>query len=226
MFATKKTFAATIALLAAVTTDLSAQTLDADVVRNPDDTVTYTINLDGPPRGNFMLFVSPFAMVYPIQLPGIGNIHLDPRATFPVAPALPLDTNGRGRLSLRVPVGAIHDLPMHFQAVVIDPLRQVRTTDFLSTWYKDDGRNFVGDSRFNVKSQPGKRLITGTVKGDAGKPVEIQIEGRNGVMRTLTGRIGVNGELAFGWGYRGYDIQHGDRVLFHYDGKPVGMIQY
>ncbi len=80
----------------------TAQTLDGDVQRNPDDTVTYTLDLDGPPRGAALLFGS-IGLGAPWNIPGIGQLYLDPLSIFGIGPQLQLDASGRGRFQITVP---------------------------------------------------------------------------------------------------------------------------
>lgn len=106
-------------LATALSVLLPAQSLSADVVRNPDDTVTYTFAVSGPPRGTGFVFAAASLLPAGLHLPPYGALHLDPAALLPLG-STALDGAGRGRLDLRLPIEATNGLTLFAQALVLD----------------------------------------------------------------------------------------------------------
>jgi len=108
----------------------AAQTLDADVVTDPNaGTCTYTIDLWGPPSGT-SLFVASLLQAPPFQLPGIwGEFEIDDTLMVPIG-LVPLNPAGQGQAQVNGPAGLANELPLFFQALVIDNQQQLAFPNF------------------------------------------------------------------------------------------------
>ncbi|MCR9244351.1 MAG: hypothetical protein NXI31_04915 [bacterium] len=124
------TFAFLLTAAASLSQALSAQDLTADVVRDPSSgTVTYTIDLDGPPRGLAFPFVS-LLQGPPVFFPGvIGPLLVDPILIVPMG-VVPLVNQQQQIGQIQAPIGAANGLPLFFQALVVDQQNQVALSDF------------------------------------------------------------------------------------------------
>ncbi len=109
----------TLSLLCLLAAALPAQTLSGEVVRNNNDTVTYTLDLYGPPNGIGFIYVSPFLSQSPLFLPPYGNLYLDPLAMVSFG-SLPLSPIGTGRLPITVPAPVTNGLVLGFQSLFLD----------------------------------------------------------------------------------------------------------
>ena len=108
-----------LATLLTLATGLSAQTLSSDVVRNPDETVTYTFDFQGPPRGSAYLFVAPFLSPVPLPIAPFGILHLDPLSMLSIG-SVPLDGTGTGRMAVTVPGPVTNGVFIASQALFLD----------------------------------------------------------------------------------------------------------
>jgi hypothetical protein len=97
---------------------LAAQSIDGQVIRNPDDTVTYAIDVDGPPLAHSVLFVSPF-LSSGLPTP-FGPLVLDPTFLLDLG-VVPLDANGQGQLVLTTPPNLTNGIPLSFQSCLLTP---------------------------------------------------------------------------------------------------------
>ncbi|MEZ5965634.1 MAG: hypothetical protein R3F56_17500 [Planctomycetota bacterium] len=114
------------ALLAALASPLLGQSLSADVVRNSDDTVTYSFDIAGPPGGIGFVFVTPHLLPAPLPTP-YGPLFLDPVSMVSLG-NVALDPAGQGRLQLRVPMATVNGLCVCAQALVLDSRLTPRLT--------------------------------------------------------------------------------------------------
>lgn len=83
----------------------------------------YTINLTdaSDPLGQDFLLASPFALPTGWQLPGLGQLYLDPILILPLAP-IQLDALGHGQLQLPIPPDpALAGANLAFQAITLSP---------------------------------------------------------------------------------------------------------
>ena len=129
MFSTKSLLVP--ALLAATSTigTSPAQDFDGQVQVDPRaDTVTYDFRFSGPPRGQAALFVSVGLAPSPFNLPGIGQLYLDPLSLFPLSGLLPLDPAGQGGFQLVLPANLTTNTPLCFQALFVDTANNLRLT--------------------------------------------------------------------------------------------------
>jgi hypothetical protein len=150
-----------------VTAGLSAQTLSADVVRNNNDTVTYTFNIYGPPNGMAFPYLSPYLSISPLPLNPFGTLYIDPLSMISLG-TLPLPGTGFGTLPITVPPPVTNGLFLSMQAVCLDTNLNVRLTQNWGgvlhhelgrdvpeslAWSTDGGRaarvQFQGSSRFH-----------------------------------------------------------------------------
>ncbi|MEE2888374.1 MAG: hypothetical protein VX951_13170 [Planctomycetota bacterium] len=223
----------TIVFLALAGQSLNAQELEIGVVPSGNDTVTYTFDVGGPPRGQYMLFVSPNAFIDPIQLPGIGDLHLDPTFIIQLTPPRPLDPTGFGTVDFTVPIPMIYDLPLHFQALSIDPRGPVATTNLVTSWYKDDIVESAGPATANLRFRMGSGrtpnvVISGEFEGAPNKTVEITVC-KNGFGNkpkvVFKGKLDANGKMTLGLGFPMSTLSDTTTVVF-IGGKPAGMVTY
>lgn len=124
------TFSFLLTAAASLSQALAAQDLTADVVRDPSsNTVTYTIDLDGPPRGLAFPFVS-LLQGPPQFFPGVlGPLLVDPILIVPMG-FVPLVNQQQQIGQIQAPIGAANGLPLFFQALVVDQQNQVALSDF------------------------------------------------------------------------------------------------
>lgn len=155
-----------------------AQDIGGEVVRNPDDTVTYAIDVNGPPNSLSVLFVSPFQGP-PIQTP-FGPLYLDPVFLFDLGP-VPVGPFGLGQLDFTLPPGVSENLPLHFQCVHLTQQEIVTSNDSLTLLHDDEmgaagggagqpcndwyaaGRGFFG-ANFRIGGMPGKTYMVQIIK--------------------------------------------------------------
>ncbi len=120
MFTTLRKLSRIATLALTLTAAASAQSLDGEVVRNPDDTVTYTVHVDGPPGGQTALFLSPFLLPNPLQIPGFfHSLHIDPLYMTSLG-GVPLNPFGQGCWTLTVPHVTALNVPIYFQTINVD----------------------------------------------------------------------------------------------------------
>ncbi len=111
-------FALPAAALLSLAAPAFAQDLDAEIVRNPNDTVTYTVDLDGPPRGMSFLLTSTYP-TFPFVRTPFGPLFLDPAAAIVVGQT-PIDPLGHGRLQFTFPFPLVTGTRFYFQSFNID----------------------------------------------------------------------------------------------------------
>lgn len=128
-----RTFAPSLLALAALAGSAQAQSLDADVVRDPNAGLAiYTATIDGPPGGGAYFLYASLNITPPFFLPGvIGTIHLDP-LTAVYLNGGPLLPSGLGVHTLTLPLAPTQDLTLGFQSLIIDPVGQLAVTDLAS----------------------------------------------------------------------------------------------
>lgn len=179
----------TLGLATAAT--LSAQSLDGEVVRNPDDTVTYTIDLDGPPRGVAVLFASPFLLPAPVPLP-IGPLWIDPLALLPVGSAIPIDPLGQAQLQFRLAVPVSLGLPFSFQSLNLDSNHVLMFSHnaLALSHNRLSGQNKPFDYQLGYHSI-GQDLRL-SLQGDPGTSVEARVTNAAGTRASQATNIGPN----------------------------------
>ncbi len=172
----RRFFARTALALGLATISVQAQSLDAQVVQNPNDTVTYTIDLQGPPQGQGFVLLG--ALVNPLPIPTpFGPLYLDPLGTF-VLGAVRLDQFGQGSVTTTVPAQATAGISIYFQGLFMDNGILRLTNDYVSTVqdieHNDFGRrpSFAfahgnGQAHFQAWGQPGQTYII-TILGPKG----------------------------------------------------------
>lgn len=95
-----------------------AQDLDVDVVRNPDDTVTYDFRFQGPPMGHAYLGLGLELYGNPLHLPGMGDLYINP---LEILGPIPLDLFGNASLQVTVPAASTNDISYFLQAGFMFP---------------------------------------------------------------------------------------------------------
>lgn len=180
------TLALTLAAATAFGLQATAQELSAEVVRNPDDTVTYTIDLDGPPNGlAFALFATPSALLPGYTLPGFfGSFYLDLNAA--IAPLPVLATNAQGKLTLdfTLTAGLFNGLPLYSQYLVVDGDFNFAMTN-LSMLYSLDAPAQPGLQSLQLANSSAGSLA-GQVAGEAGTQVVIEQRSAQGALKGAT----------------------------------------
>lgn len=110
------------AVAASLTLTLNAQSLDGQVERNPDDTVTYTIDIDGPPRGVSAVLIGIHRFTQPFQLPGFFNpLWIDPNPLM-ISPGgvTHADDGSAPAFPWTIDPAAVFGLNLYFQTVSLD----------------------------------------------------------------------------------------------------------
>lgn len=210
--------AAALAALAALAAPATAQELTAGVVRNPNDTVTYTIDLQGPPRGLGFTLVSLLQSPQPIQIPGIWNALLvDPTLGAPLH-TVPFNALGQARDQLVAPLAVANGLPVFSQAVMLDPVGQLAFADFgLGVFFAPPPLPMVpnmgiasdynnGNINVNITRGPGGGNVTVWVNGGqkATGMLVLQPDGSGSITVPVPG-----------------GMQRGDNVTILVNGQPV-----
>jgi hypothetical protein len=212
---TKRYLVSTILTLGLGAAALTAQTLDGSVVRDArTDAVTYTIDLDGPPRGAALLFVSPLLNATPIPLPGIGGLYLNPMFVFPIA-TVRLDAKGKGRWQMAIPTKFVDNKTFYFQGLMNDR-GILRTT---KNWCSSHLFEALVDDSLTVGMMHNSQTQTywGEMRGRAGATVEI-VHYRGGQIDIWRGKIPANGILPVRFTYKN-KLKHGDVIVIRYNNK-------
>jgi hypothetical protein len=140
----------------------ATQTLSADVVRNADDTVTYTFDVAGPARGTAFLYVTTTLSPMPLPTP-FGPLYLDPLSMVGLG-AMPLDLRGFGHFALTVPVSLTDGLSVFSQAVVLDQNLTPRLT-----------HNWGGACHHGLPRDVPESMVWST---DGGNAARVQFQGQ------------------------------------------------
>ena len=221
---TPKIFALTAAtLLFAGAT--RAQSLDGEVVRNPDDTVTYTIDLDGPPRGQAQLFIGLALAPVPFLFWPYGQVYLDPFVIRPLTPLLPLDHTGKFQHQITVPPGLTLGDAFTIQSVNVDPIGIIQ----LSTNAIALGQNVVpvpaqpAPFNYTFAYETGGADLRMAGSGEPGSTVEVRIINSEGIRVTETATVGEDGKFFLNVNTAG-GITADDDVMVIVDGSMVDKI--
>jgi len=205
----------------------SAQTLDGTVVRNPDSTVTYAIDLDGPPLGTAFVLVSPVLAPMPIPTP-YGLCYLDPAATLSLGSAK-LDPAGHGRMSLTVPAGATDGYGLWFQSVNVDRGIVRLGLNHALLFHVGDHNDLPdssavawggGDAHFQCWGQPGERFSI-VIRDPAGAVIgQCQVAiGPNGRSQLVRFPLAPGGVIAPGTTYQIWKDVGGGQVVPKWRGR-------
>ncbi len=133
---TASRFAFSAAAVLATAFSAPAQDLDAQVVRTPDDTVTYTVDFDGPPRGSVLLLTGIVPMDPYVRTP-FGPLFLDPLGTFVVGQAQ-LDPFGSSYLRFSFPAPLVAGATFWFQSLNIDTANHWQLSPTFTTCLAQD----------------------------------------------------------------------------------------
>ena len=200
MFTAKNLLSTVFAASMTLTSALDAQELHGQVTRNPNDTVTYTIDIDGPPNGTSFVLISPFLLQQPFQLPGFFHqLWIDP--TFMIAsPAIAIDQNGHGCFGFDIPVQAVPGQAYYFQTLNIDMAGNLAFSQnvlMLAQNMAPIAAPPVSDDSFAMGWESGVGAGT-TIWGDPGTTYEITIRDANGnIVATHTATVGANGNTGY-----------------------------
>ena len=173
-----------LALSASLLSSTAAgQTLESEVVSNPDSTVTYTVHLDGPPSGLwFSTFSFQSSLMAPWYLPGtLGDFYFNPLTTI-FGPTTTLDPSGKGTQSFLFPFEALNHTSIFSQGLVIDSAGQLATTN-LSLWYHNTDAGPL--EKLNLGSGP--CVLLGSAIGQPGTQLRIDHRGAGGALKATNG---------------------------------------
>ena len=174
--------------------EASAQTLEGTVQNDPNSGLaTYDFHFNGPPRGQAMLWISPWILPTPFPTP-LGPLWLDPSLMFRGTGILPLDNSGQLDLSGSIPFDLSAGQPLVFQSLNIDDLGTLQFSQNAVAL----AQNIVQQPcqlnyAFSYDTQGSGFSAAGS--GPAGASVEVQIVGPQGVRHTQSATIGQDGKF-------------------------------
>ncbi len=197
----------------------SAQILDATVVQDPTlGTVTYTIDVGGPPRGAMVIFGSTNLSTAPLMTP-YGSWDLDTRSQLSLG-VVPMDEQGYGQWEITVPIDLTTNMNLCFQGIAIDPSHTVRCSSWSSAYQSYEskfigGRGLAGD----YCSQCGRYRFVG-IGLPKGSKLVVKV---NGVPVCLVYAMS-NGRAAGRFNHKG--LKAGDKISFWVDGKLASTLTH
>ena len=205
----------------------TAQSIDGEVVRNPDETVTYDFRLDGPPNTLATILVSPFSLAAPLPTP-FGPLFLDPLLILPVT-SVPLNQTGHASVQLTFPAALSLNTPFYFQAFVATPFGGQLTQNVLTTVQGGDPLGNDGPGRGFGIAHSGT-TASAQVFGQPGLQYEIIIrDPRGNVVGGALLTIGQNGRSRFvrfncpqirqGFTYQVWQVLDGGQRTLAWDGR-------
>jgi len=205
-----------------------AQSLDAEIVRNPDDTVTYVFDIDGPPQGFVQMFLSTAFAQQPFQVFPYGEIYLDPLGILPLGPLLPLDDQGHCNFQIQVSTEATLDLPLVFQAVNIDAAFNIRLSVNAVALAQAVFAAPVMPApvipfNYTFAYTTGGSELRMAGSGKPGSVVEVRIVDSNGTRVTKKATIGADGKFTLNVTVTDGITTDDDVVVIH-EGKLVDTI--
>ena len=210
-------FAAGFAALLATTlliTGAQAQDLEAEVVQNPDNTVTYAIDIDGPPGGAAFVFGSPLLLPQPIQIPGVlFPCHIDPLAVLNLG-IVPLDPQGKQQLNFNLPAAQLQGIDIKAQCVCVDAANVLAFTPFVAG--AQGVMPFFGMG-FAWDYAAGAKRFRTTIKGNPGDQIRVTINGGQGGTGYVI--IGANGKGTVQ--IDNVDLKKGDAISYERNGTVV-----
>lgn len=194
----------------------AGQSLDGQIQRNPDDTVTYTIDIDGPPRGRAFLFVSPLLMPQPIPTP-FGPLFINPYLLIPVHPLFNFDlpkqettkrpersprvltprisigNSGQESFQFTVPQSLTEGVPLVFQSLNIDEANTVRLSqDAIALGHNAMGfqpKNFDYTYAYGT----GEQKVRFAGNATPGQTIEVRVVDNNGTRVTQQTTVAADG---------------------------------
>lgn len=211
MKATLRPFVLTIASTLALAGSTAAQELSGEIVRNPDTTVTYTIDLDGPPNGfTLPLFTLQTSLTPPYQLPGFFNpLYLDLTTALAPLPILPLDPFGQSTIQFTLPSNIFNGVPIYSQYIAIDTNFAFAMTN-LTSLLAEETAGIPGLQCLQIWNDSAQSLRA-DVCGTPGTQVEFQHWSGQGQLKGITQTVVPptgNAQVSLGVG----QIEYGDQT--------------
>jgi len=205
------TLALTLLAATGLCLDASAQELTAEVVRNPDDTVTYTIDLDGPPAGLALpFFMTSSALTPGYTLPGfLGPFYFNLTTALAPLPPLGLDAQGKLSIDFTLPVNVFNFVPLYSQFLVLDGDFNLAMTNLSMMYGADDPGAFGIQSLQAANNSSGS--LAGTVAGQAGTQVVIEHRAANGALKGAT-QLAIPSQGVANYGLQIGPVQFGDQT--------------
>jgi hypothetical protein len=202
-----------------------AQSIDGEVLRDPNaDLATYTIDIDGPPRGTAQVFAGLFLFSSPIQLIPFGPWWLDTTFVLPLTPPLLLDPQGATQFRFDLPLDLSSGIPLTFQCLNIDVVGNLRLSNNAVALGHNAAppqpqKNF--DYTFAYDTGGSELRVAGAAT--PGAVVEIRVVDSSGTVATMSTTVPASGKFGLNLTVPGGVTEQHD-VLVTCDGNLIDKI--